>query len=234
MKVNAIILGGGIGSRTKEYIPKQFIKINGKSILEHTIEKFEKNVNVDNIILVINSSYKDYIKEEVLNKYKKINAIVEGGKSRRESVYNGLKLIKNDEDKVLIHDGVRPFVSHKTINTCIEALDVYESVYPGIESADTVIEIDKNNIIKRIPIRKNIMRGQTPQGFKVKTIKKAHEIAKLDATVDEEITNECGLIDRYNICETKCIQGNRENIKITYPEDIELIKKLFEGEYEYV
>lgn len=226
-KVYAVILGGGIGSRLKSNTPKQFLKIGDRTVLEHTIEKFNENRYIDDIILVINSKHRKIeLENKILNKYKKVISIVDGGKTRRESTYNGLKLIKDDNSLVLIHDGVRPFVSHRTINGCIEELEEYGAVYPAVPSADTLIKTNDALIIEDIPIRKYMMRGQTPQCFRTEIIKEAHLLAQDDAGVDDEVTNDCGLVQRYKLCKIKVAEGNRENIKITYPEDLILIQKL--------
>ena len=226
-KVYAIILGGGKGNRLKSSIPKQFIEIGGKTVLEHTIEKFNENKYIDNIILVMNKDYNEVeLEKKIMNKYGKIIGIVGGGKTRRESTYNGLKTIGYEDSIVLIHDAVRPFVSHKTINRCIEALEEYSAVYPAVPSADTLIQTKDSLFVDSIPIRKYMMRGQTPQGFKTDIIKKAHLLAQDDSKVDEKVTNDCGLVQRYDLCKIRVVDGNRENIKITYPEDYVLIQKL--------
>lgn len=225
--VYAVILGGGIGSRLKSNIPKQFLKIGDKTVLEHTIEKFNENRYIDDIILVINGKHRKVdLEKEILSNYEKVTHIVQGGKTRRESTYNGLKLIKDNDSLVLIHDSVRPFVSHKTINRCLDALKEYDAVYPAVPSADTIIRTNDELFVEDIPIRRYMMRGQTPQCFKTEIIKKAHLLAQDDEKVDEEVTNDCGLVQRYKLCKIKVTEGNRENIKITYPEDLILIQRL--------
>lgn len=231
--VYAIILAGGSGIRFGSKIPKQFIEVNGKCILEYTVEKFNNNKNIDNIILVVNPAYRNELQRNgLLHKYEKIIAVVDGGKTRRESSYLGLQFIDNSCGKVLIHDAVRPFVSHDTIDRCVYALEKYEVVYPAVSSADTLIQVNDDFLIQEIPRRKYMMRGQTPQGFKIEIIKKAHYLAKNDETVDQEVTNDCGLVYRYNLADIKVIQGNRENVKITYPQDFVLMKKLMQNSAE--
>jgi len=226
-KVYAVILGGGKGNRLKSNIPKQFLEIGEKTVLEHTIEKFNENNYIDNIILVMNANYKGIeLEKKIINKYEKVIHIVCGGRTRRESTYNGLKIIEDNDSIVLIHDAVRPFVSHKTINRCIKALENYSAVYPAVPSADTLIQTNDSLFVENIPIRKYMMRGQTPQGFRIETIKRAHLLAQEDLKVDEEVTNDCGLVKRYELCKIKIVEGNRENIKITYPEDLVLIRQL--------
>lgn len=226
-KIYAIILGGGEGKRLQSSIPKQFIEIQGKTVIEHTIEKFNKNRYIDSIIVVMNKIYNVVeLRKKIMNKYEKVIYIVDGGKSRRESTYNALKAIDDEDSIVLIHDAVRPFVSHSTINRCIEALRECSAVYPAVPTADTIIQTKDSLYVENIPMRRYMMRGQTPQGFKTYIIKKAHFIAKDDLNVDDEVTKDCGLILRYGLCKIRIVDGNRENIKITYPEDYSLIKKL--------
>lgn len=172
-KVYAVILGGGIGSRSKSNIPKQFLTIGNKTVLEITIEKFNDNKYIDEIILVVSPDHvKRLIQNRVLDKYKKLSQITQGGKTRRESANNGLKLIEDDNSKVLIHDAVRPFVSHRTINRCIDSLETHKAVYPAVDSADTLVHVNNEMFIENIPMRKYMMRGQTPQGFWTDIIKK--------------------------------------------------------------
>lgn len=235
-KVYAIILAGGKGNRLQNKTPKQFLTIGEKTILEHTVEKFNSNDYVDNIILVVNpKSRRLDLEEKILKRYEKVIEITIGGRTRRESTYNGLKSIKDDDSLVLIHDAVRPFVSHDTINRCIKELKKHDAVYPAISSADTLIKASDDFFVEDIPMRKYMMRGQTPQGFKAEIIKRAHLLALEDSKVDKEVTNDCGLINRYNLCRIKIVEGNRENVKITYPEDLRLVRSILgsdQGDYE--
>lgn len=226
VKVYAIILAAGNGERLGGSIPKQFLKISGKTIIEHTIDAFEKHEQIDNIIIVINPIYKTLI-EEILekNNYSKKIDVLNGGTSRKESSYRAIFNI-DDNDKVLIHDAVRPFVSEKIIYSCIAALDIYDAVDVAIETADTIIEVDEKKIIKEIPDRQKLLRGQTPQGFKAGIIKKAHEMAINDNFVN--VTDDCGLVKKYNLSDVYVVEGEERNIKITYKEDLYLADKLFQ------
>src|SRR5690554_1114280 len=124
--VYAIILAGGKGNRLQNKTPKQFLRIEEKTILEYTIEKFNENDYIDDIIIVVNSENRRLdLEKKISDEYKKVIGIVTGGRTRRESTCNGLKLIKDNESLVLIHDAVRPFVSHDTINRCIKGLENY-------------------------------------------------------------------------------------------------------------
>ena len=219
----AVILASGKGSRFGSDIPKQFIKIKNKTILEYTLDVFEKNERTQRIILVVNKDYIDFCKTL---KYKKLYKITEGGILRQDSSNIGVNLVEEDDANVLIHDGARPFVKDELINNCYDALKHYQAVNVGVEMTDTVIEINDENIITKIPNRNNLLRCQTPQGFKAALIKKAHKIAK---EKNLKVTDDTGLIVNLNLADVYVIKGDINNIKITYTKDIEYAEKHFNG-----
>jgi len=225
LKNYGIILASGTGSRYGADIPKQFVKIAGKTILEHTIEVFEKADGIDNIIIVITPEYRTMAEEILLkNNYKKVSKLLNGGEIRKESSYIGISSIEDKEANVLIHDCARPFLTQKIISNCIKALEKYDAVDVAIPSADTIVEIDENNIIRNIPKRAVLRRGQTPQCFKLSVIKKAHELSKND----KNFTDDCGLVVKYNLTDVFVVEGDVENIKVTYPSDIFMADRLFQ------
>ena len=215
-----IILASGTGSRCNLNIPKQFVNINGKTVLEYTIEAFNKNELTDRIILITSKDYLEFCKNL---KYEKIFIVAEGGKRRQDSSRIGVNLIKEDDAKVLIHDGARPCIKNELINNCYVALDKYNAINTGVETTDTIMEVDENKIIKKIPKRKNLLRCQTPQGFISGLIKKAHKIA-LEKNLD--VTDDAGLIVNLGLDDVFVVDGDIENIKITYKDDIEKAKEL--------
>lgn len=225
LKNYCIILASGSGSRYGADVPKQFIKIAGKTILEHTIEIFEKAELIDEIIIVITPEYRT-IAEEILikNHYEKVSKLLNGGEIRKESSFIGISSINDEEANVIIHDCARPFLTQKIISDCIEALKIYNAVDVAIPSADTIIKVDENNVIQSIPHRESLRRGQTPQCFKLSTIKKAHELSKNDSN----FTDDCGLIVKYGLGDVYVVEGDVENIKITYPSDIFMADRLFQ------
>ena len=224
MKNIAIILASGTGERFGEKIPKQFYKFEGKTILEHSIDAFEKNKNIDEIILVTNPKFRD-LAEEILknNDYKKVTKLLNGGKTRVESSYVGTSEAP-EESNVLIHDAVRAFVTQKIIDDNIEALKKYEAVGTAIDTVDTIIQVDKNNVITAIPPRKFLKRVQTPQSFRANLIKKAQEMAIKDE--DANFTDDCGLILRYNLAPIHIVDGDELNVKITHKNDLNVIKNM--------
>lgn len=217
----AIILASGTGERVGLNIPKQFALINEKTILEYSIEAFENHKSIDGIILISNPNFIDTTNEIIKkNNYKKIIKVMSGGKTRQESSYIGISQITDESSNVLIHDAVRPFINAEIISNCIDALKKYKAVNVAIESSDTIFEIDENNIIKNIPKRKFLRRCQTPQCFDLQLIKKAHQVA-LENNADD-ITDDCGLVVRYNLADIYVVNGSTDNIKITYPLDLKI------------
>ncbi len=226
MKNFAIILASGTGERFGEKIPKQFYQFRNKTLLEYSIDAFENNSNIDEIILVTNPNFRD-LTEEILakNNYRKISKVLNGGKTRVESSYIGTSQVPNDAN-VLIHDAVRAFVTQKIIDDNIEALKKYEAVGTAIESIDTIIQVDENNVITAIPPRKFLKRVQTPQSFRANLIKKAHELALKDENAS--FTDDCGLILRYNLAPIHIVDGDEINLKITQKNDLKIIENLLD------
>jgi 2-C-methyl-D-erythritol 4-phosphate cytidylyltransferase len=218
----AIILASGSGSRFGSNIPKQFTKIHEKTLLEYCIEPFEHTIEIDKIIIVITPEYKTLAKEIISkNNYKKIVNILSGGEIRKDSSYIGINSIKEKEANVLIHDCARALISPKIIKECIEGLKEYNAVDVAIPVTDTILKTT-DEIIESIPDRTNLMASQTPQGFKLSLIKKAHELSKNDTN----FTDDCGLIVKYGLAKIKIIKGDKENFKITYPQDFYIAENI--------
>ena len=172
LKTYAIILASGTGNRYGSDIPKQFVKIAGKTVFEHTITIFEKSKEIDEIIVVITPEYRHFGEELIVkNNFKKVSKLLNGGETRKESSSIGISSISDEEANVIIHDCARPFLSQRIIKDCVKALETYNAVDVAIPSADTIIKV-KDNVISKIPERKYLRRGQTPQCFKLSTIKK--------------------------------------------------------------
>jgi len=224
----AIILAGGEGERLKSNIPKQFLKLSGKTVIECTIDIFEKHELIDEIYVVINPLHYSFMVETLRRSaYTKVKKLLKGGGSRQESSKVGVFACNEDVDKVLIHEVIRPFVSHKIISEVVKKLDTYPAVDVAIPTTDTIIKVSmEKKIIMDIPDRKSLMRGQTPQGFKLKVIKKAHELTVKEGLV--ESVDDCSLVLRYNIGNIYVVNGDPSGIKLTYREDIYLAERLFQ------
>lgn len=229
----AVILAGGVGSRLGLDKPKQFMKMAGKTILEHTVDVFQKHNDIDEIVIVMNAAYLHDAEDMVLqNHWTKVKKVLNGGSERYESSLVAINAYNNvigiDSANFIFHDAVRPMVSKRIIDETIIALERYEAVDVAIPSADTIIKLDESKqFIAEIPKREYLNRGQTPQGFKYKTISKAYKLALQDPNM--QTTDDCGIVKKY-LPETKVyvVKGEEQNVKLTYPEDIYVLDKLFQ------
>lgn len=229
MKNIAIILAGGSGQRLDNSYPKQFYKIAGKKVIEHTLDVFEKNPQIDEIAVVSNPSYVREIENIVLNNnYTKLKKILKGGKERYLSSLSAINAYDTGEEVNLIfHDAVRPLVNDRIISDCIKALSTYNAVDVAVKTSDTIIQVDEDELIESIPDRNWLRNGQTPQAFKISTIKEAYQIALQDPNL--KTTDDCGVVRKY-LPEEKIyvVKGEQFNMKLTYKEDIFLLEKLFQ------
>ncbi len=223
----AIVLASGSGTRLGSEIPKQFLKLAGKTVLEHTLDVFERHEAIDGIVIVAAAEFRLLVEQIVTNAgYRKVTAIVNGGATRQASSASGIAAVPNDASKILVHDAVRPLLEPTTIERCIDALDMYDAVDTGIPSGDTIIRVDCNDVIAEIPERATLRLGQTPQGFRAGLLRKAHALASHEP--DLRVTDDCGLILHYRLGSVKMVDGHVNNIKITYFSDIYLADRLFQ------
>ncbi|MDY0360211.1 MAG: 2-C-methyl-D-erythritol 4-phosphate cytidylyltransferase [Desulforegulaceae bacterium] len=220
---SAIIVAGGKGLRMKSNIPKQFLEINGLPILFYSALVFDSVDEINEILIVIPESLKDFCGEKIKNiNFKKKCKLVTGGIERQDSVRNGLVAIDPESFKVLIHDAVRPFVKKDEIVSIINELDFYDGVILGLPVVETIKKTDSSKIINETIPRNNIFLAQTPQGFRVSVLKKVHEWALEDGLA---ATDDSALLENFGF-QVKILEGRRENIKITTPADLEFVNKL--------
>ncbi|WP_418263562.1 bifunctional cytidylyltransferase/SDR family oxidoreductase [Flavobacterium faecale] len=224
----AVILAGGIGTRLGMSLPKQFFKVAGKMVIEHAVDAFEKNELIDEIAIVINSHYIFMIEDMIIrNGWQKVKRILEGGKERYHSSLAAINAYGDFKTANLIfHDAARPLVSQRILNDVVKAMGNYNAIDVAINSADTIIEVE-NDIITAIPDRGKMRRGQTPQSFKQSVIAKAYDIALKDENF--KVTDDCGIVRKY-LPEEKIfvVKGDEVNMKLTYPEDMFILDKLFQ------
>ncbi len=198
--------------------PKQFLEVNGKTILEWTIEAFHQHPAVDEIAIVSRADSMEEVRQLALP-YPKVRKVLTGGKERYDSSLAAIRAYEDDEVRILLHDAVRPLVNQRIITDCIEALNRYEAVDVAIPSTDTIIEVNEEGTISRIPVRSSLRNVQTPQGFRRGTIRRAYEIALKDPNF--QTTDDCGVVFRYLPDTPICVvEGDTKNIKITYPQDL--------------
>ena len=224
----AVILAGGSGSRLGGTLPKQFLKVAGKKIIEHTIDVFENNDLIDEIAIVSKEEFISDVEDIVVtNQYRKVKKVLTGGKERYDSSLSAIAAYDDDDINLLLHDAVRPLVNDRIINDCIEALKSYRAVDVAIKTTDTIIEVDNDNCISMIPPRRVLRNGQTPQCFKRGVIRKAYEIALKDPNF--VTTDDCGVVRKYLPDEpVYVVNGEVFNMKVTYMEDLFLLDKLYQ------
>lgn len=224
MKYIAIILAGGSGRRMGSALPKQFLKVNDKMVIEYTIDAFERSTHINEIAIVTHPDYVEEMKQIIAsNPWKKVTHVLLGGKERTDSTLSALNAYTNNDDRLLIHDAVRPLVSLDIIMNVCTALNEYEAVNLAVPAVDTIIEVE-NGIMVGAPRRDRLRQVQTPQGFKRETLARAYEKALKDPQF--VATDDCGVVFKY-LPDThiKIIEGENSNIKITYKEDLEFLRK---------
>ena len=223
----AVILAGGSGTRLGNDVPKQFMKLAGKQVIEHTIDVFENSPLIDEICIVSRSDFVADVEALVVkNNYRKVKKILNGGKERYDSSLAAINAYTDDTINMLFHDAVRPLVSERIINDCIVALDAYNAVATGIMTTDTIWEVSDGAFISSIPDRTVLRNAQTPQCFLRGTISRAYERALADPGFSA--TDDCGVVTRY-LPEEKIfvVEGDSSNIKITYREDLLFAEQIF-------
>ncbi len=222
MKYFAIIVAGGSGNRMQTDIPKQFLLLNGKPVLMHTIEAFSKCVLNPQILLVLNGKHQNHWKELCqIYDFKIPHEVIEGGEQRFHSVSNGIKRIQG-EGIVAVHDAVRPLISTALILKAYQEAERSGNCIVGVSPTDSIRKIDAENVSTALD-RSQFALIQTPQTFHTSVIRAAYEqVFRTDFTDDASVAEAAGF--KINL-----IEGERENIKITWPEDLEiasiLIKK---------
>ena len=218
--VTAILLVAGNSTRYGKNINKNFETINGKSILSYSLEAFEKNKYIDNIIVAIKECEMQKI-QSIINSQQltKNVSIIIGGNTRKESVYNCIK--NTNSDIVIIHDGARPLIKQEYITNCIENMKDFKGVTIGVKSKDTIKITNQNDIVIDTTKRSNTWLIQTPQCFDRVTLLNMHEKYKND-----DVTDDCSLLEKdgYQI---KILLGDYSNIKVTTSEDLNIIKELY-------
>lgn len=229
MKTVAVILSGGSGSRFGGDLPKQYSKLAGRMVIEHTISVFNSHPRIDEVCVVANKKFVRLVEGIILdNNYSKVKRILEGGSERYQSslaAINSYLLSHGRDVKLLIHDSVRPFVDHRVISECIEGLNSYNAIDVAIPCADTIIELDSDGFISNIPDRANLRSGQTPQAFILGTIYDAYMKALEDPKF--KTTDDCGVVKKYLHGEPLfVVEGSNSNIKVTYKEDIYMADRL--------
>ena len=227
MSTAAIILAGGIGQRMGAPIPKQFIELRGKPIIVHTIDNFERNPNVDDVLIVCNPDWVDYFKD-LAEKFglKKVKWIVPGGETSHDSTRNGifhLRDILNSDDYIIIHDAARPILPQKAIDDMLAVAYEKGNASLAIPCHETVIYTEDQKSGDKELDRSKLMRVQTPQAYRYGEILPLYERAEKENKHDFIYAD---LVAIYYGVRVYFSKGFTNNIKVTSPEDLPLCESL--------
>lgn len=230
----AVILAGGTGSRMGGSLPKQFLDLDGRPVIAHSIEAFDSHPAIDEVAVVIHPDWRGRMEEIVAQgHWQKVKKIIDGGSERYMSSLNAIMayIDEPDDTNLLLHDAARPFLSADIIDRVVAALERHDAVGVAVPSTDTVWEVHPDFIVEqtteisrfvaRIPERKLMWRAQTPQAFRLPLIRDAYQRALQDPRF--QATDDCGVVRKY-MPGTKItvVEGNERNRKITFPEDLQI------------
>jgi 2-C-methyl-D-erythritol 4-phosphate cytidylyltransferase len=226
MNVVAIVASAGLGRRLNKKIAKPLVILNGKPILIHTLKNLSKSGIIDEIIVAVDKNYLEIFRKKIkqfgLNKVKKVIA---GGKTRGQSVFNGLKAASRGADIILIHDGARPFIKPEFIKKLVNQAKKSGAAILAVPAKATIKRIDPKRLDVVATLNRDILwEAQTPQAFKKDLILSAYK--KLNTL---NFTDDAALVERLGK-KVKVVLGSYDNIKITTPEDLvfaEVIAKKF-------
>lgn len=218
MKKIALVPAAGMGKRMGAAINKQYLLLDGKPILAHTLELFQRADFIDEIVPVIPREEIDFCRIQLVEKYgiHKVRQIVAGGAERQNSVLNGLRALDcDDDDLILIHDGVRPFVPLAAVERSIDLALEHDGALVAVPVKDTV-KVVKGPFVAHTPHRETLWLAQTPQTFRYRIIRAAHELAEAEGFMG---TDDASLLERLGK-KVHLVIGDYRNIKITTPEDL--------------
>ena len=221
--VAAVIAAAGSGTRMGADIPKQFMEVGSKPVLAYTLEKFQNNPRISEIVIVTREDSIVLCKDIAdIWGISKVSVITEGGATRQESVVKGISQLSRSDGYVLIHDGARPLISDSAIDKCIDSVIENKAAAVGVRMKDTVKYSDNGKFITKTVDRSRLWLIQTPQAFDIQLISDCHKKAVSEGF---EATDDCMLAEHYGI-DVALVEGEYENIKITSPADIYVMEGL--------
>ncbi len=220
--VTAIVLAAGKGSRMETQVHKQYLDLDGRPLIWYALSAFEQS-SVDQMILVTGTGEEEFCRREIVERYgfKKVAAVVPGGRERYHSVYEGLKAAEGS-DVVLIHDGARPCVTGEIIRDAIDGAAACGACVVGMPVKDTIKIVDDQGDADHTPDRSHMWMVQTPQAFSYELIRKAYDRLFEEASHQRGITDDAMVVETMTRHKVRLIKGSYQNIKVTTPEDLEI------------
>ena len=218
MKTVVIIPAGGTGRRMGGEIPKQYLSLAGIPILVHTLREFQQSPFVNEIFLVVPEGDVTDVRRDLVERYDlaKVSLVVAGGRERQDSVRNAIMHVRDEHEIILVHDGVRPFVTGALIERTVAGAKEFGAAVPGIPVRDTVKAADATGRVVKTVQREGLWLVQTPQAFRREVILAAYERASADGFYGSD---DASLVERTGI-PVRMIPGDADNIKVTTPEDL--------------
>jgi 2-C-methyl-D-erythritol 4-phosphate cytidylyltransferase len=221
----AVVLAGGVGERMGAGRPKQLMEVGGRPILAHAVHAFDAHPGIGEVVVVMAPGH---LREAaaIAAPFGKTAAVIEGGATRTASTVAALRLLEDrpGDVRVLFHDAARPFVDRPVIDRVLDALDDGEAVAVGVPSSDTIVVVEDGTVAS-MPPRETLTRFQTPQGFRLGTIRKAYELALADPGL--RATDDCGIVHRYlPDVPIRVVAGSERNLKVTQPLDAVIAEHL--------
>jgi 2-C-methyl-D-erythritol 4-phosphate cytidylyltransferase len=223
MKIQAIIAAGGLGARLKAMRPKPLVLLDGKPLLIYSLEVFEKSPLIDGIVVVIHESHVSEVEDIIRQcEFKKVVKVVVGGRTRCESVYNGLQAVDEKTSVVVVHDGARPFINPRTLYEAVMQGRTHEAVVVGVPVKPTIKRVNLQGMfVEETLKREELWEIQTPQIFKRAVLWEAHtrKTQASPAAGGEAPSDDAVLVERLGV-KVKVVCGDYDNIKITTKEDL--------------
>jgi len=232
MRMVAVVLAGGFGLRFGADVPKQLLRLDGRTLIEHCVAAFDAAPGVHQVLLVMPPGRTGEAAELLDGgDFGKLAGIIEGGSTRAGSTRRaiaavGARLAAGDGSDcgVLLHDAARPLVGQRIIADCVAALGEADAVGVAVPTSDTIVVV-ADGVMTRIPRRDSLLRCQTPQAFRLSVLARAHELALADP--DFTPTDDCGVVLRYlPDVPVRVVTGSEHNPKITYPRDLAIAETL--------
>lgn len=216
-KIGVVIVAAGKGTRMGQAVSKQYLPLAGKPIFVHTLQTFATHPQIDSIAIVVPTGDEKYVRQ-LVEQYecRKVDAVIAGGAERQHSVLRGLFALGEGIDLVLVHDAVRPFTTHETIDKVLREAVISGAAVTAVPVKDTIKIADEDGIVQSTPNRQSLWAVQTPQAFRLSLLIAAYEQAERDGYVG---TDDASLVERLG-SPVKLVQGEYTNLKITTPEDL--------------
>lgn len=226
--LRVVVAAAGKGTRMKSGINKQYMLLNSRPVLSYSLDFFEQMEIVEEIVVITGENELDYCEHEVIRRYnyKKVSAVLPGGKERQDSVLAGLHKLGADTNLVAVHDGARPLLSSGVFFRLVKEAEEWGAAVPGIASKDTLKMVDSQGIVSQTMDRSIIFAVQTPQIFRYAELSAAYQKAYEDNFMG---TDDASLFERY-IGQVKVVEGDYNNLKITTPEDLVIAEALLKSQ----